>query len=81
VLAPTRTCVSRRRFTIRVRGTRPRVTVAGKRVPVRRGRAVVDLRGRPRGTVKVKVVARREGKVVRETRTYRTCTAKPRARR
>jgi ABC-2 type transport system ATP-binding protein len=76
VLAPTRSCTSRRRFTIRVRGAKPRVTVAGKRVRVRRGRAVIDLRGRPKGTVKVKVVARRQGKLVRETRTYRTCTAK-----
>ena len=47
---PTRTCLSRRRFTIRVRGAHPRVTVAGKRVKVRKGRAVVDLRGKPKGT-------------------------------
>ena len=48
-------------FSIRVRGAQPRVTVAGKRVKVRRGRAVIDLRGRPKGTVKVKVVAQAQG--------------------
>ena len=49
------------------------MTVAGKRVKVKRGRAVIDLRGKPKGTVKVKVVAKRKGKTVRETRVYRTC--------
>ena len=78
VLSPKRTCLSRRRFSIRVRGSQPRVTVAGKRVRVRRGRAVIDLRGRPRQTVKVKVVARRKGKIVRETRRYRTCASRQR---
>jgi ABC-2 type transport system ATP-binding protein len=78
VLSPKRTCLSRRRFSIRVRGSKPRVTVAGKRVKVRRGRAVIDLRGRPRQTVKVKVVARRKGKIVRETRRYRTCVSRQR---
>ena len=78
ILPPTRTCLSRRRFSIRVKGASPRVTVAGKRVKVRRGRAIVDLRGKPKGTIKVKVVAKRKGKTVRETRTYRTCTSKSR---
>jgi ABC-2 type transport system ATP-binding protein len=78
VLSPQRTCLSRRRFSIRVRGSKPRVTVAGKRVKVRRGRAVIDLRGRPRQTVKVTVVARRKGKIVRETRRYRTCVSRQR---
>ena len=77
VLSPKRTCLSRRRFSIRVRGSQPRVTVAGKRVRVRRGRAVIDLRGRAK-TVKVKVVARRKGKIVRETRRYRTCASRQR---
>lgn len=78
VLDATRTCLSRRQFSIRVRGASPRVTVDGKRVKVRKGRAVIDLRGKPKGTVKVKVTVKRKGKTVRETRTYRTCTAKQR---
>jgi ABC-2 type transport system ATP-binding protein len=78
ILAPTRTCLSRRRFSIRVRGSHPRVTVAGRRVKVTRGRAIIDLRGKPRTTVKVKVVAKRHGKTVRETRTYHTCVSRQR---
>ncbi len=74
ILAPTRTCLSRRRFSIRVKGAHPKVTVAGKRVRVRRGRAVVDLRGFKKGTVKVKVTVKRKGRTVRETRVYKTCT-------
>jgi ABC-2 type transport system ATP-binding protein len=76
LLSPTRECRSRRRFTIRVRGSHPRVTVAGKRVRVRKGRAVIDLRGMPKRTVQVKVVAKRKGKTVRETRVYRTCVSR-----
>ena len=72
-------CLSRRRFSIRVRGAHPKVTVAGKRVKVRKGRAIVDLRGKPKGTIKVKVSVRRSGKTVRETRTYRTCTREAQA--
>ena len=61
------------------------MTVDGRRVKVRRRagrlRAVVDLRGRKKQRVKVKIVARtRGGKVLRETRTYRTCTAKKKKR-
>jgi len=78
VLAPTRTCLSRRTFSIRVRGSHPRVTVAGKRVKVKRGKAIIDLRGRPKGTIKVKVVAKRKGRTVRETRTYHTCVSRQR---
>jgi ABC-2 type transport system ATP-binding protein len=74
LLPTTRTCSSRRRFTLHVKGSHPKVTVAGKRVKVKRGRAVIDLRGKPKGTVKVKVTAKRRGRTVRETRTYRTCT-------
>jgi hypothetical protein len=77
-------CVSRRRFVIRLRAPRgqrlrsARVYVNGKRVRVfRRGgrlRAVVDLRGLPKRTVRVRVrgVTTR-GRRVTETRTYRTC--------
>jgi sulfoquinovosidase len=79
-----RRCVSRRTFTIRLR--RPdgaplrsaRVTVAGRRVPVRRSRgrlvARVDLRGRPAGRFTVRVVAvTRAGRTAEEVRRYRTC--------
>jgi ABC-2 type transport system ATP-binding protein len=76
LLAPTRTCLSKRRFSIRVRGAHPSVTVAGKRVKVRNGRAIVDLRGKPKGAVKVKVTVKRKGKTVRETRVYRTCASR-----
>jgi hypothetical protein len=47
-------------------------------VKVRKGRAVIDLRGKPKGTVKVKVTAKRTGRTVRETRTYRTCASRKR---
>jgi ABC-2 type transport system ATP-binding protein len=78
ILGPTRTCLSKRRFSLRVRGSHPRVTVAGKRVKVRHGKAVIDLRGKPKGTIKVKVVAKRKGRTVRETRTYHTCVSRQR---
>ena len=78
VLAPTRQCLSRRRFSIRIRGAHPRVTVAGKRVRVRQGRAIVDLRGKPKGSVKVKVTVKRKGRTVRETRVYKTCAPRTR---
>ena len=82
-----RQCLSRRRFTIRLRETRHRrlrsaqVVVDGRRVEVRRrhGRltALVDLRGVRRQTVRVKIVARtRAGRRLVGTRVYRTCTAK-----
>ena len=71
---------------LRLRGTR--VTVAGRRVKVfrKRGRvrARIDLRGRAPQRVRVKVVARTtRGKVLRDTRVYRTCvpTKKKRALR
>jgi ABC-2 type transport system ATP-binding protein len=91
ILPTSRRCGSRRRFEIRVKRGRgkarlrsARVYVAGKRVKVRRRggrlRAVVDLRGRTKQHVRVRIVARtRGGKVVRDTRTYRTCT--PRRKR
>ena len=79
VLAPTRQCLSRRRFSIRVRGAHPKVTVAGKRVKVREGRAIVDLRGKPKGSVTVKVTVRRKGRTVRETRVYKTCASRTRS--
>ena len=82
---PRRVCLSRRRFTIRLRepaGVRlasARITVAGKRVTARRVagrmRATVDLRGLREGRYKVTIVARTvSGKTLRGTRRYRTCT-------
>jgi hypothetical protein len=79
-----RPCRSQRVFTIHVKhpnGDRTRsarVTVDGKRVRVRKGRrhhtARIDLRGKPKKVVVVRIVSRtRSGKVVRETRRYRTC--------
>lgn len=91
-LPSSRSCQSRRRFTIRLRRA-PRgdalrsatVTVNGKRVKVVRGRrlrAPVDLRGLPKGTVRVAVTVRtRKGRTLRSTRTYRTCVPKATAGR
>ncbi len=75
-----RTCTSRRRFSIAVRGARgerlrrARVSVAGRRVAVRRGRALVDLRGRPATRVRVTIRGvSAGGRAVRHTRVFRTC--------
>ena len=92
ILPTSRRCLSRRRFEIRVKRGRGRarlrsakVWVQGRRVRVRRRagrlRAVVDLRGRRKQRVKVRIVARtRAGKVLRDKRVYRTCTPKKRKR-
>jgi ABC-2 type transport system ATP-binding protein len=89
-LPPAGRCVSRRVFTIRLkapRGQRLRsaqVFVGGKRVKVVRGRrltARIDLRGLPKGTVRVKIVARTTaGRTVEQVRRYRTCTTRARPR-
>lgn len=79
-----RRCTSRRRFTIRLREPRrgrlvsARVTLGGRRLRVTRraGRltARVDLRSRPAGRVRVRIVARTStGRRLRSTRTYRLC--------
>ncbi len=75
-----RRCVSHRRFEIRLPKTvrTARVTVNGKRVKTfrraGRRRAVIDLRGRGRSVVKVRVVARTKGgRTLRQTRTYHIC--------
>jgi hypothetical protein len=84
-LPSTRSCVSRRRFSIRIAKRDYRsvdVRVNGKRVKVARNRSTVDLRGLPRGRFKVQIaVTLKDGKVVRSTRRYRTCTAKKRGGR
>jgi hypothetical protein len=80
-----RACASRRTFTIHLRAPKgqrlrsARVYVNGKRVGVVQGerlRAPVDLRGLPRGVVRVRIVARmRAGRTIVRERRYRTCTA------
>jgi ABC-2 type transport system ATP-binding protein len=90
VLPNGRTCTSRRRFRIHLREPKrgrgrlvsARVSVDGRRVKVkrRRGRltATVDLRGKPKKLIRVRVVARTsKGKRIRETRAYRTCAGAP----
>ncbi len=82
-------CISRRVFTIRLRAPRGQrlrsatVFVGRKRARVLRGRALrarVDLRGLPKGTVRVKIVARTTtGRTVEQVRRYRTCASRPRA--
>ena len=85
-LPSNRRCVSRRRFRIRLRrpgGLALRsavVHVNGKRVKVVRGRrlrAVVDLRGLPRGRFRVRItVTTRAGRTLAASRRYRTCARK-----
>lgn len=89
-VSPTsRKCISRRRFEIRLRAPKgqrlggARVTVAGKRVKVRkRGQrlvATVDLRRLRKSRFTVKIVAfTTQGRRVTETRKYRTCAKKRR---
>lgn len=68
--AAARTCASRRRFAITVpRGAR--VTLNGKRVRVRGTKATIDLRGRARGTVVVRIT--RPGAARAQVRRFRTC--------
>ncbi|HEX8084225.1 MAG TPA: DUF6351 family protein [Solirubrobacteraceae bacterium] len=85
ILLPSqRRCASRRNFMIRLpRGVRrARVTYAGKRAKVVRGkrlRARIDLRGLPKGRVVVRIVGRtKSGRVVRQKRVYRPCATKKR---
>ena len=87
--ASPRTCVSRRRFQIRLRAPRgqrlrsARVYVNGRQVRLltgRRLRSAVNLRGLPPGRFTVRIVARtRRGQRIVSVRRYRTCTPKRRA--
>jgi hypothetical protein len=80
-------CVSRRRFTIRLRapnGARvvsATITIKGKKpvtVKGRKARAPVNLRGLPKGKIRVRVTVRASnGRTYTHTRMYRTCV--PRA--
>ena len=89
-------CVSRRKFRIRIRqpgGIQIQtalVFVNGRKVRVltrkvfqkQRKVANVNLRGLPKGTFKVRIVVlTSEGKTLRGTRTYRTCTKKRKSKR
>ena len=95
-LPSNRKCVSRRKFRIRIRqpgGIQIQtalVFVNGKKVRVltrkvfqrKRKVANVNLRGLPKGTFKVRIVVlTSEGKTLRGTRTYRTCTKKRKSKR
>lgn len=85
-LPSNRACVSRRAFRIRLRrpaGTAiasAEVRVNGRRVKSVKGAALsapVDLRGLPKGRVRVEVrVKLADGRVIRGTRAYRTCAAR-----
>jgi hypothetical protein len=85
-LPSARACVSRRRFRISLKAPKgtslkaATISINGKvkaRVKAGRTRAPVDLRGLPKGRVKVKVVVRASnGRAYVSTRTYRTCAAK-----
>jgi hypothetical protein len=78
-------CASRRHFRIHLRnhGLHPlsaTVFVNGKRVKVVKGAhlaAAIDLRGLPKGTIRVRITIRyREGRALTGVRTYHTCTAR-----
>ncbi len=77
-------CASRRHFRIHLRNhglhpTQATVFVNGKRVKVVTGShlaADIDLRGLPKGTIRVRITIRySEGKALTGVRTYHTCTA------
>jgi hypothetical protein len=84
---PTKTCVSKRSFTIHIRrvgGLAYRlvtVHVTGHPLQVLQGRRIsapVDLRGLPRGTFVVKIrVLTTKGRTLTGTRTYHTCRSTP----
>ena len=82
---PALSCVSRRRFSVRLPALgRPVATLAGKRVGLRRRggrlRAVVDLRGRPKGIYTLRLRGTTRGGLrVTVIRRYRTCTPRGRA--
>ena len=74
--AASRKCVSRRVIRVTVpsglRGVR--VTLGNQRLRVRHRRAVVDLRGKPAGVVRVVITGRKKsGRRVRDVRRFRTC--------
>jgi hypothetical protein len=82
-LPANRRCISSRRFRIRIRKIKGvtlaavAVYVNGKPVKIFKGKRVtarIDLRGLPRGTVRVRIeAATTDGQLIRHTRKYRTC--------
>ena len=83
--SPALSCLSKRRFAVRLPALRrPVATLAGKRVALRRRggrlRAVVDLRGRPKGIYTLRMRGTTRGGLrVTVIRRYRTCTPRGRA--
>jgi hypothetical protein len=85
-LPSARACVSRRKFTIRLKAplgvgvVSATITINGKvkaRVKGGKTRAPVDLRGLPMGKVKVSIATKAaDGRTYKSTRTYRTCGLK-----
>ncbi len=85
-LPPARACASRRKFSITLKAPRglsvvsATIAINGKvkaRVKGGRTKAPVDLRGLPKGRVKVKVAVKAsDGKTYTGTRTYRTCATR-----
>ena len=81
-LPPARMCVSKRRFTIRLKAPlgatvkSATITINGKvkaRVKGGKTRAPVDLRGLPMGKIKVSIASKTsDGRTYKSTRTYRT---------
>jgi hypothetical protein len=72
-------CASRRRIVIHVGALRhPVVRAKGRRLAVRRGRAILDLRGSRRRAVTVRVTGTRRGHRVKRTQTFHPCTSRPR---
>jgi hypothetical protein len=84
-LPPARACASRRKFRITLKAPRgthvlsATIAINGKvkaRVKGGRTQAPVDLRGLPKGRVKVKIAVKAsDGKTYTSSRTYRTCAA------
>ncbi|HEV2814588.1 MAG TPA: hypothetical protein VGW10_15140 [Solirubrobacteraceae bacterium] len=87
-LPSSRRCVSRRKFTVRVRrairGTvrRVQIFINGRRAKTVTGSRIglpIDLRGLPKGRIRVRLrVELTDGRVATDTRTYRTCATKKR---
>ena len=87
-LPPSKVCVSRRKFPIRLRGVkagrivRAQIKLNGKQVRNVTGKALglpIDLRGLPKGTFTVQIVTTdAAGKKLVGKRTYRTCVPKKR---
>ena len=75
-----RTCASRRRIVIHVGRLRHAVVrVGSRRLAVRRGRAIVDLRGSARRAVTIRVTGTRRGYRVMRRQTFHPCTPRARA--